>query len=143
MIASAIQSLADCVWSMGQPAKLKIIQLDGLEGLTQAMWAYMADATVQEAALQLIFALGASADADADSDVLIGDPARDVVDALLIVMNNHLTVVNIQHAGCGVLSCLAAASGNNPQVDDASLSGALMSVVSAMEAHRLLIQAGV
>jgi len=136
MIASAIQSLADCVWSMGQPAKLNIIQLDGLEGLTQAMWAYMADATVQEAALQLIFALGASADADADSDVLIGDPARDVVDALLIVMNNHLTVVNIQHAGCGVLSCLAAASGNNPQVDDASLSGALMSVVSAMEAHR-------
>ena len=132
----AIQSLADIVWEYGQQAKVNITDHNGLEGLTQSMWTSMADASVQEAALNLIFALAASSDGVAARDVLIGKSAEDAVDALLIVMQTHLTVENIQHAGCGILACLSAATSNNSSVDDASLSGALVSVVSAMEAHR-------
>lgn len=135
--ANVIQSLAEAVWENGQQAKIVVMQLNGLQGVTRAMWENMADGIeVQEAALNLIFALASSIDGEAESDVFIGSDAEDAVDALLIVMQTHLTVENIQHTGCGTLACLAAASGNNPKVDDASLSGALITVVSAMEAHR-------
>ena len=132
----AIQSLADIIWGYGQQAKVLITDHKGLEGLTQSMWTSMADASVQEAALNLIFALASSSDGLAASDVLTGNSAQDAIDALLIVMQTHLTVENIQHTGCGILACLSAATSNNSSVDDASLSGALVSVVSAMEAHR-------
>lgn len=132
----AIQSLADMVWECGQQAKISITDHNGLEGLTQSMWTSMAVASVQEAALNLIFALAASSDGLAASDVFTGKGAEAAVDALLIVMQTHLTVENIQHAGCGILACLSAATSNNSSADDASLSGAMMSVVSAMEAHR-------
>jgi len=133
----AIQTLADIVWEYGQQAKICIIDQKGLTNLTQSMWNSMANASVQEAALNLLFALAASSDGLGASDVLtLGTSAEDAIDALLIVMQTHLTMENIQHVGCGILACLSVATANNPNVDDASMSGALVSVVSAMEAHR-------
>ncbi|CAB9498563.1 expressed unknown protein [Seminavis robusta] len=131
-----LQRMADIVWKYGHQAKLAVIQHNALEGLLSSMWENIADASVQEAALDLIFALVSSSDGLPSSDVFTGAAAENVIDALLIVMQTHLTVENIQHTGCGTLGCLAAASGNNSAVDDASLSGALDTVVGALECHR-------
>lgn len=132
----AIQSLASIVWRVGNPAKAKVAKGNGIEGLIKSMWASIADSDVQEAAVNLLFALSASSDGAVDSDILVGSAADDAVDALLIVMQTHLTVEAIQLSACGALACLAAASGTNSNINDGSLSGSLVSVINAMEAHR-------
>ena len=131
-----ILMLAQIVWELGQEAKMEIANQNGIAGIIRSMWASMGDTEVQEAAVHLLFGLAASSDAQISSDVLVGESADDAVDALLIVMQQFLTVESIQHSGCGILACLGAASGDNPNVNDGSLSGALVSVISAMEAHR-------
>ena len=132
----AFHSLADIVLSYGQKAKELIKQYQGIETLVQSMWTDMGIPSVQAAACELLFALAASVDGDGKSDVLVGDSAEGAVDALLISMQTHLSVESIQRSGCGTLCCLAAASGSNREVNDGTLSGAVLSIVSAMDMHK-------
>eukprot|EP00545_Synedropsis_sp_CCMP1620_P003998 CAMPEP_0119018990 /NCGR_PEP_ID=MMETSP1176-20130426/20745_1 /TAXON_ID=265551 /ORGANISM="Synedropsis recta cf, Strain CCMP1620" /LENGTH=94 /DNA_ID=CAMNT_0006973109 /DNA_START=10 /DNA_END=290 /DNA_ORIENTATION=+ len=91
----------------GQMAKTHIRESDGVQILVESMWTDMTDASVMEAACELLFALTASSDGNPDSDMLVGDSAEGAVDALLITMQTHITVESIQSSGCGTLHCLA------------------------------------
>ena len=129
----AFQSLTEIVWKSGDKAKAMFAQYKGVDTLVNNMWSDMGDAKVQDAAAQFLFALAASTDGSASNDVLSNEEATS--DALLFSMQSHMNVESIQLAGCGILSCLAAASANNKQISDGSLSGALTIVLSAMFNH--------
>ena len=133
MREKAFRALKEIIWKSGSKARMMIQQYKGVDTLVKNMWVDMGNATVQESALQLLFALCASTDGHASSDVLSNEEA--VCDSLLFVMQNHVSVENIQAAGCGILACLAAASANNKSISDGSLSGALSMVVTAIENH--------
>ena len=129
----AFQSLTEIVWKSGDKAKAMFAQYKGIDTLVNNMWSDMGDAKVQDAAAQFLFALAASTDGSASNDVLSNEEATS--DALLFSMQSHMNVESIQLTGCGILSCLAAASANNKAISDGSLSGALTIVLSAMFNH--------
>lgn len=144
MREKAFRSLKTIIWKNGSEARTTIQQFDGVDTLVKNMWADMGNASVQEAALQFLFALCASADGHSSSDVLSNEEA--ICDALLFAMQTHALVEKIQAAGCGILACLAAASATNKSISDGSLSGALSMVVTAIENHNSslpLIKAGI
>lgn len=130
------QALAELIMANGQMAKERIRESDGIQILVECMWTDMTDPAVMEAACELLFALTASSDGNPDSDVLVGDSAEGAVDALLITMQTHIGAESIQSSGCGTLHCLASASSTNKDVPDGTLSGAVFTVVNAMDMHR-------
>lgn len=131
-----LHALAELVWRKGDEAKKVFQRNHGIETLASVMWKCLGDPEVQVASIQLLFALSACLEDDMESDVLTGESARNVIDALLVSMQTHISVESLQINGCGVFGCLASASFGNKQVDDGTLSGAVACVATAMDAHR-------
>lgn len=127
------RNLAEHVMERGVIAKSRIKDNGGVQILVESMWSDMGDASVMEAACELLFALVVSSDGAQESDILIGESAEGAIDALLITMQTHLTLESIQHLGCSILHCLASASSHG--VPDGTLSGAVLMVVNAMAMH--------
>jgi hypothetical protein len=125
--------LTDIVWKSGDKAKDIFVKFKGVDTLVKAMWDDMGNANVQEAAAQFLFSLAASTDGSAANDILSNEESVSI--ALLFSLQSHPHVENIQLAGCGILSCLAAASANNKNISDGTLSGALEMVLNAMATH--------
>ena len=132
----AFRSLAEIVWSNGDEAKLAVHENHGIELVVESMWEDLGDPDVQAPAVDLIFALSACSEDSMGRDIFMGGCARNAIDALLISMQTHISLENLQRSGCGALGCLASASSENEHVDDGTLSGAVSCVVAAMDAHR-------
>eukprot|EP00977_Amphora_coffeiformis_P001653 scaffold310_cov168-Amphora_coffeaeformis.AAC.48 len=107
----------------------------GVSSLNSTMWIDMTDSEVQQACSDLLLALVAKPSKD-EPDFLTGTEAQSVIDALLIAMQQLLDNEELQQSGCRVLGCLARASANNEEVSDGSLSGAVLTILNAMEAHK-------
>jgi hypothetical protein len=100
------------------------------------MWECLGDPEAQVAAIELLFSLSACSEDGMESEAVKGESFRNVIDALLISMQTHISVESLQKAGCGALSCLASASNEDKHVEDGTLSGAVACVAAAMDAHR-------
>ena len=139
---NAMKVLAGIIWRQGIRAKMMFVECKGIEALTTIIWADIDDNVIQEAALELLLALVSSQDGEAASDIIVGSESEACVDALLIAMHTMLSDERVQELGCTILCCLASATLTNANVCDGSLSGAVVAVLNAMEAHRgsLLIQ---
>lgn len=131
---SVLSDLTGILWS-NPSGKETFVKLNGVETLTKLIWADMSDSSVQEPAMHLLLALVASHDADPANDLLLGEPANGVIDALLVVMQVLLENETIQECGCRILGCLAMASATHLRVNDGTLSGAVQIVASALKTH--------
>ena len=133
---NAFRNLAQIVFLNGQKAKVHSMQFYAIDVLIDAMWSDMSNVDVIEGCCEYLFALVASTDGEASNDALKGTNAEKAIDALLISMQTHSSVEYIQRSGIGTLFCLAQASSNNPEIDDGTLSGAVLCVTNAMNTHR-------
>ena len=129
----ALRSLSEIIWKSGEKARDFILQHKATDTLVKAMWTDMENSEVQDAATHFLFALAASTDARASSDILSNEES--FCDSLLFSMQMHASVQSIQLNGCGILACLAAASSNNNKISDGTLSGSLNLVLNAMGNH--------
>ena len=133
---NAFRNLAQIVFMNGQKAKVHSKQYYAIEVLIDAIWSDMGNVDVLEGCCEFLFALVASTDGEASNDALSGTNAENAIDALLISMQTHTNIEHIQRSGIGTLFCLAQASSNNPEINDGTLSGAVLCVTNAMSAHR-------
>jgi hypothetical protein len=133
--SSVLNDLILILWTSGVSAKETFVECNGIESITKLMWADISDSSVQELVVQLLLALTASLDADPVNDVLTGERLDATIDALMITMQVLVDNETIQEFGCRILSCLASASSINHDVNDGTLSGAVQTVVNALDAH--------
>jgi hypothetical protein len=133
---NAFRNLAQIVFLNGQKAKIHSKQYYAIETLIDFMWSDMGNPDVLAGCCEYLFALAASTDGEPQSDAVTGVNAEGAIDALLISMQSHCSVESIQRSGMGTLCCLAQASSNNPEINDGTLSGAVLCVTNAMDAHR-------
>ena len=129
---AALEQLCGALVDVG--AKQEFCEARGVSILNLVMWIDLADSEVQQMCSDLLLALVAKAD-EKESDFLTGEDGQSVLDALLIVMQRLLDDADIQERGCRVLGCLARASAKNNAVPDGSTTGAVLTVLNAMEAH--------
>jgi len=132
----AFSSLTQVVWKLGEPAKAKIVEYNGIGTLVNAMWSDIGNANVQTAAANLLLAIAASAESDSSEGVMSMETSESACDALLFSLRTHEDLESIQLTGCCIFSCLAAASGANRGITDGTLSGAVSMVVDAMFKHQ-------
>ena len=130
---TAFLDLSEIIYKGGQKARMSIVQCKGIESVVSCMWENIDSSAVHLAACQFLLALCASPDAIASNDVMTNQ--EEVVNTLLISMQTHETVEEIQLTACAIFGCLATASCNNSKVADGSLSGAQQMVVSALRNH--------
>jgi len=132
---NAFRNLSHIVFLNGHKAKIDSNQYYAPKMLVEFMWSDMSNPEVLAACCQFFFALAASTDGEARSDVLTEVNAEGAIDALLISMQSHSSMESIQRSGIGTLCCLAQASSNNPEINDGTLSGAVVCVTNAMDTH--------
>lgn len=120
---------------MDVESKRSFCSRKGLSNVNSTMWIDIADLELQQACSDLLLALVAKASKN-EPDFLTGAEGQNVIDALLIAMQQLLDEEDLQQRGCRVLGCLARASGKNEAVSDGSLSGAVLTILNAMDAHR-------
>lgn len=128
-----LRRLASILWKSGGKGRSVVMDYNGVDTLTTTIWDDIGDAHVQDAAAEVLLAMAASSDADPKSDLLANQDA--ICDSLLFAMQTHAHVPSVQLKGCSIFACLAAASANNPNISDGSLSGALIMVLTAMNNH--------
>jgi hypothetical protein len=133
---TAFRNLAQIVFLNGQKAKIHSKQYYAIETLIDFMWSDMGNPDVLAGCCEYLFALVASTDGEPQSDAVTGTDAEGAIDALLISMQSHCSVESIQRSGMGTLCCLSQASSNNSEINDGTLSGAVLCVTNAMDAHR-------
>lgn len=131
----ALKALASVIWVHGASAEIEFAQARGMEALTTVMWTDITDHVTQEACLNLLVALAAPREGKAVQAALIGEGADGCVDALLITMQTLKGNEVIQETGCTILCFLASACVVDPHVNDGTASGAVLTVLGAMEAH--------
>lgn len=133
---SALRHLTATVWQCGNLARQAVIEAGGIPVWTMIVWQDMNDEAIQVAALDLIFAVAIGDCIDATYDYLANDTFDYAVDALLIMMQSLIHNEDVQTFGCRVLACLAGASGRNATVNDGALSGAVLTVLRAIDSHK-------
>lgn len=131
----ALKALASIIWVHGATAEIEFAHARGMEALTRVMWHDITDHVTQEAALHLLVALTAPREGKAVREALIGEGADGCVDALLITMQTLKNNAMIQETGCTILCFLASACVVDPNVNDGTASGAVLTVLGSMEAH--------
>jgi len=115
--------------------KSKIIANGGIQATVDGIWRHMEVPTVQVSALYALWALSA-ADDNVSSKVALSPSNGDgVVYAILFSMRQHEHNAAVQLPGCGVLSCLASAASRSGDVDDGTTSGAMSTIMNAMQMH--------
>ena len=132
---SALKSVSDKLFLEGSRARLELELCRGLETISALMWSDLSDESLQEAALNVLFALVASSEMDDVGDLWTGDDAQACVDASLVSMQTLISNSKIQSIGCKVFGCLAKAASSDERVNDGSLSGAVSTVLTAMQVH--------
>ena len=133
---AALKALAASVWEHGFAAEVAFARSHGLIVLTKLMWDDISDHIMQLAILNLLVALVAPRDGKNIRAVLVGEGIDGCVDALLITMHTLIANEALQQTGCTILCFLASACSVEPRVNDGTASGAVLTVLSAMEAHQ-------
>jgi len=127
-----------------------ILENDVIESVTKSMWADMAINEVQEAAMDVLLFIAASAE-NSNSDGASYGEARhskgngnllskneSVCDSILFAMQNHPVIHGIQLKGCLLFASLSSSSSGDDNVGtnvDGTLSGAMTMVLDAMSNH--------
>ena len=125
-----LQQIAICVWDWKEPAKDIFRRRAGLETLATLLWTDMTNTTVVQEVAKLVLAL-----AGTDGAPLLTQTTatEGLIDAFLITLHTLIHLQGLQETACRIFCCLSAAAG---QVHDGTLSGALQSVLNAMDAHQ-------
>ncbi|GKY99481.1 hypothetical protein MPSEU_000902300 [Mayamaea pseudoterrestris] len=132
---AALKGISDMILEQGSDAQRALAQCRGLETIAAIIWSDICDDILQEAALTVLFALVASSDGASLATVWVGDAAQDCLDAILVSMRTLIGNETIQSIGCKVLGCLAKASIENDGLNDGSFSGAIWTVLNALQEH--------
>jgi hypothetical protein len=143
-----IDSLTECVWDLGASGKDMLIQCNGVSCLNDTLWENMSCPATAKATTLLLLAMVAESSSVDDShraqhglnNATTATIAADVlIDALLITMQSLIADQDLQEVGCRIFCCLASASGFHNDddiiVNDGTLSGAVQSVLNAMDTH--------
>lgn len=85
--------------------------------------------------LMLVLVTGACEIDGLTPSLSVADNADMIADVVLVALEKHINVEEIQLLGCQVLCCLSSELSASRNVMDGSNSGACMQVLAAMEAH--------
>jgi hypothetical protein len=132
---AGIRALASSVWEHGAPAEIAFARSHGFMVATKLMWDDISDGVMQEAILNLLMSVVAPREGKNLGAVIVGEGVDACIDALLITMHTLIMSEPIQQTGCTILCFLASACSIEPHVNDGTASGAVLAVLSAMEAH--------
>jgi hypothetical protein len=132
---AGLRALASSVWEHGAPAEIAFAKSHGFMVVTKLMWDDISDHVMQEAILNLLVSVVAPREGKNLRAVLVGEGLDPCVDALLITMHTLVANEQLQQTGCTILCFLASACSIEPRVNDGTASGAVLTVLSAMEAH--------
>jgi hypothetical protein len=128
-----LDSLATMVREDPATAELLFCHKDGMDGLQKILWE--ADRSQLPAAFEIFLALIEPRKSGIVSLVLISEGFENCIDAILIRMQSYREDEIIQTWGCALFNLLARESTEHSKVDDGTGSGAVLAVVTAMEAH--------
>jgi len=138
-VVATLKELTSIFWARGYEAIESFALAGGLKALSRVMWTDMLNSTLQEAVLHFLVSLlaprGEGKAPIHEHGILTDEGAEGCVDAVLVIMQCLIGNETIQELGCTVLSFLAAACVHNPDIKDGTASGAVVSVLSAMDAH--------
>ena len=139
VLVQSLEALTFIIFAHHSLAKAEFVEGGGLEILSAFLWLHLFNLPVQKAAMDLLLAFSTTSKEDAPlENDFVGEKGESCVLALLVSMQTHLTDEELQHVGCQILCCLAAASSadKNSNVCDGSLSGAVLAVLNAMDSHK-------
>jgi hypothetical protein len=134
-----LRFVTDLMWAQeSHKFRAQFSEESGMEILTTILWTEMVHPNVQTAVLKLLFAL-ASGPCDHLGDhisPMAFDGADVIIDALLITMEQHTCIEELQLLGCQVLCCLSSELSSTAGINDGTRSGACLAILTAIEAHR-------
>jgi len=130
------KALTALIAEKDEQAKLSFVTSKGIKSVIEAIWNFMADPHVQLAAIDLLWVTAASREDGMQNNSMTESNADGITDALMISMQTNVDNQRIQRAGCGVLSCLSSAAATQNNINDGTASGAVLTVVNAMDHHR-------
>jgi hypothetical protein len=114
-------------------AELLFSEKVGMDALQKLLWE--ADRSQLSVTFDILLALVEPRKSGMVSRVLIREGFDNCIDAVLIRMQSHLADETVQTWGSALFNLLARESSVHSNVDDGTGSGAVMAVVTAMEAH--------
>ena len=130
-----LEDIASAIWKFPGPAKEVFFSSKGTEMLVEIMWKDIGDSVLQDAAMNVLLTVALSGENASPKEILSIENGASVVDALLVCMQMNSMVDSIQRTGCRLLCCLAAASGEDNEINDGTLQGALHLAINALEVN--------